>query len=348
MCVYTRSRYSISFRSVCIDDQSLFNIFQLGFLMQAAQCRHHAERHGMGCACGPHHDAAGSPRSHARPRVPTGWGLPTAMCPASTFLTDEFPALHRRWLRDDRVLYHCPDASGLGDFMRGIPSSFLLSILLELAFVIDCDLVQWSRGRQVRTNAFVKRFFVGPHFDWRYSGKARVPCSPAGTPWRLKSNLMHNHVARAPNSTRVLVKPSVSARRFVRINEHKLAPLLGAFYVNASHDTTEGCLLRYLLAPSPRLHELTLDRANYAHPGPLPASWLSTMGNGQRLIPAVTMHVRVGDHTFFRNASAVEEAAKSRAWKEFLNETRETPFSSGHAGRAMQCLAVASATWRES
>ena len=299
---------------------------------------------GVGCAC----KASIGDASAAGAAAPMGgWGLPTSSCPISPYLRDELPALHVQWMQQDRVLYHCPDAGGFGDWLRGLPSAFLLSIMLELAFVIDCDVVMRSHGRVIRTNSFVKKFFVGPHFDWRYDGHARVP--DHAMTWTLTSSLMHGRAKPAPNSTRVYIKPSASARRFVRLNERKLSPLIGSFYVNASHDTTEGCFMRYLLAPSARLHELALNPSMYSHqdpetPNPLPPSWLASMGDGQQLTPAVAMHVRVGDGVFFRNASVAAEARRNKAWGEFLNETRPNLFTTGHAQRAMQCLAVASAT----
>ena len=76
---------------------------------------------GVGCAC----KASIGDASAAGAAAPMGgWGLPTSSCPISPYLRDELPALHVQWMQQDRVLYHCPDAGGFGDWLRGASFCF--------------------------------------------------------------------------------------------------------------------------------------------------------------------------------------------------------------------------------
>lgn len=72
-------------------------------------------------------------------RLSSNWGLPTHACPATPYLLQEYPSSHERWLSEGRVLVHCSTSGGFGDYLKSLPSALVLSMLLELALVLRCD-----------------------------------------------------------------------------------------------------------------------------------------------------------------------------------------------------------------
>jgi len=109
-------------------------------------------------------------------------------------------------------------------------------------------------------------------------------------------------------------------------NLEKLLPLVGN-WTHMDMDHFEGCILRYLLAPSPHLDHLTRSVSGSSPRDP-------ALGAG--LLRLLTMHVRTGDSAFFSmNRSA------SGKWA-FATEIRRTLFDVD-APRLMSCLQRASA-----
>ena len=82
------------------------------------------------------------------------------------YLLEEYPRKHATWLRKGRVLYLCSRAGGWGDYLRTIPHAFVLSVLLDLAFVLECDHAITSdeaQDTEVVWPKLLPRYFVGPH-----------------------------------------------------------------------------------------------------------------------------------------------------------------------------------------
>jgi hypothetical protein len=135
-------------------------------LHQGEQCHCGARKPGTGSSLA---NTSGVGRSHAAGHVSAGWGLPTYACPATPYLLDEYPALHRRWLEEGRVLVHCSTSGGFGDYLRSIPSVVVLSMLLELALVLQCDVPVFdplNPHRELRLHTQMPRMFFGPHIEW--------------------------------------------------------------------------------------------------------------------------------------------------------------------------------------
>ena len=223
------------------------------------------------------------------------WGLPTASCPTTDYMMRELPVQHAQWKAQGRVLVHCSAAGGLGDYFKGLPAAFLLSLVLELAFVMECDTPQTLLGLPVKLPSYVQRFFIGPHFDWRGSG-AVDHTAPV---YRLTASAMRRDT-RWPHDhgVRVQTQHSAPARRLYMYNIVKLTSLLGN-WTHLGIDEFDGCLLRYLLAPSPALEVLTAKVAAASNQ-PLGAS--PQLGAG--LLQLVAVHVRTGDSAFFSSNKA--------------------------------------------
>lgn len=221
-----------------------------------------------------------------------GWGLPSGSCPATPYLLDEYPARHRQWLSEGRVLVHCSTSGGFGDYLRSIPSVVVLSMFLELALVLQCDIPTYdplNRLREQRLHLHMPRMFVGPHFDWTRrvrllktaseekssdsrtpSGLASDPRSPLVVANETDTQQVQNIIgeysiihdltgqqmrsySRASSSTRVFSNAFAHARRLIKFNMNWSLHRLGAYASRANYVDIDGCLLRYLLAPSKHL-----------------------------------------------------------------------------------------------
>lgn len=113
------------------------------------QALHSGER----CHCG----RSSATGLQPAPGNESGWGLPTSKCPATPYLLREYPESHRRWLSEGRVLVHCSTSGGFGDYLRSIPSVVVLSMMLELALVLQCDVPTFDPLNPKREQALHKR-----------------------------------------------------------------------------------------------------------------------------------------------------------------------------------------------
>ena len=123
-------------------------------------------RDGERCLCGnvSAAPAQAHPRRH-RGRSP--WGLPTAACPTTRYLTHVYPRVYRELRARGRILFHCSRAGGLGDYLRSIPEALAVALLLERAFVLRCDTTTKNEGIHVPWSHVLNSYFEGPHVDWR-------------------------------------------------------------------------------------------------------------------------------------------------------------------------------------
>ena len=96
---------------------------------------------------------------------------------------------------------------------------------------------------------------------------------------------------RAKGAMRVYSNAFAHPRRIMKFNSGWAAPRLGEYFAKANAIDIDGCLLRYLLAPTRRL-SAALEAAVGAGAGDL---------SGRQLVEAVSAHVRMGD-SVFKNA----------------------------------------------
>ena len=217
----------------------------------------------------------------------------------------------------------------------------MLSLVLELAFVMKCDSVEYNQGHPVMLGQLLHRYFEPPHVDWRGSGKV----DRNNPEYKLLATLMKRHARFVPDSgVRVRTAPSAYARRLYMFNRARLAPMIG----DLSHVPThrmEGCLLRYLLAPSSRLKRLVsnlvqTDVKRGAGRGGGSGGNKHSGDSFTSLMPVVGMHVRLGDAAFFADRAA-KRRAKAAGWL-FTEEVRPHFFQKA-PGRMFACLRRAAA-----
>lgn len=243
---------------------------------------------------------SGSARVPARvspPALPAAeaWGLPTRSCGASSFLLDDYPQQHRRWLSKGRVLVFCSRSGAVGNYLRQLPTAFAVAALTRRALVLDCDQQMMDRGKPIRIMRLLHGYFRGPHFDW-------------GAPFTLGANvdaleLDPGHCGKPDcgdvNYTRMSLTPregdggmrlyagaSQTVKRLLEYthSRQRFAALLGVEEVFMRQ--LDGCLLRYLLAPTPRLLELMRQTPHMPPP----------TADGSGLHYSVALHVRLGDY----------------------------------------------------
>ena len=279
---------------------------------------------------------------------PVSWGLPTAACrlddAASRFWLIEFPAKHARWKREGRVLIHC-DRSALGNYMRALPTALLVSVLLELALVLECDQANPEAPHGARHQRFARlplsEYFRSPHIDWH---RGRIALSDRAAVLDLNSVFYWGTRKKADTSNDGLqpgLWPAVrmftdAAHQTSRLlnpgNLRNFAPRLAGLLSNwsgvalvaqhALHHASKlgdssrpasarrqripsmelpdaghqlnGCLLRYLLAPTRKLQR-AFDALS-----PLPRRDPRQPGDLLRL---ATLYARLGDSVFHPNQS---------------------------------------------
>lgn len=156
-----------------------------------------------GCHCGALNSTA--PLRHRRGRshasTSRAWGLPSEGCLATnwtTFLVRDYPALHRQWRAEGRVLEHCSRSTGLGDYLRSLPSALVFSALTELALTLRCGAQLKDEGRPSTMHAQVATYFTGPHFDWDFDsgiGAGEPPLRLEGQQMRAWGRWRPLHVA---------------------------------------------------------------------------------------------------------------------------------------------------------
>ena len=284
-------------------------------------------------------------RSRRSRRRQPRWGLPTAACPAPRYLTHDYPRLHRERLRRGDVLYHCSNTGALGDYPRSIPEALVLSIVLDRAFLLQCDITNRDEGVKITWPTAIAAYFFGAHFDWR------LPPMPAG--------LVHN----SSNVTALDAVNTVPRYRDLNLTEFR-QQTVGALRVHSagrswtawrvlarSPDVAErfgalanlpplrlnGCLLRYLFKPTKHLSNLLVQA--------FPSASVRVIAGGG-LLPSAAMHIRVGDSVWSRHSPFASTGRAGlprgldRPWRWSL-ETRDSLFSR-YPLRAMQCLMRAS------
>ena len=308
------------------------------------------------CHCGALHPV----RKNATEAHLRGWGLPTHACPATPYLLTEYPELHKRWLSEGRVLVHCSSSGGFGDYLRSIPSVVVLSMMLELALVLLCDVPVFDSlnlKREQELHKHMPKMFWGPHFDWRVRVKLganhsspRSHSAPRNqsTP---SNRAVHPHFmpghetevpgkysiirdltgqqmvryTRAPHAARVYSNAFAHARRLIKFNMVWAKEKLGAYAEHANEMDIDHCMLRYILAPTEMLSR-RLDETLGA----------KTSREGSLLIHAVSTHVRVGDVSFANAGWA------SNSWKH-SDDVRNNLFLRD-VPASLQCLLRASET----
>ena len=270
---------------------------------------------GSGCRCG----RAPPASSEIAPR----YGLPTEPCPLSVGL-QRYAARHPKLLAEGRVLIHCSRSGAVGNYVRSVPAAVLLAILLDRALVLRCDRPLRDGGRPVRTDRTLAAFFRGPHFDpWReikanasslvlHKGVLGDAFDAGAALDRVAAVRLSTNTDAEPSA--ILANPRAARAAAARLGELARRP-----------ERLMGCLLRLVLAPTPRLERLERALPNVA---PLSAYGLRR---------AVVAHVRLGDSSFFaKNASA----AQRKRWR-WVDDTQGLAYRRDPL-RAMRCLARAS------
>ena len=307
----------------------------------------HTSDHGPTAPVGRGNGLA-SARAGRRPR----WGLPTAACPATHYLTSVYPRLHRERLKRGDVLFHCSRSGAFGDFVRSIPEALAISILLDRAFVLQCDTVTKDEGVKIEWPLHLPLYFTGPHFDWRYREqlaremeRSRKNQSNPDLHVTVIDTVVSVSEYRSLNLT-TLRKSVVGAVRVVTNAKSTAA----AKALQKSPDAAaerfgplarlnpvqlNGCLLRYLLGPSKHLTRLVLGAVPF-----LSERVVAT----DTILPVATMHVRLGDSVWARNSPLSRTGkpgfALGRPWRYSL-EKRQNIFWKRPL-HAMQCLMRAS------
>ena len=274
-----------------------------------------------GC-CAPSTSTAPLRREHGK------WGLPSASCSANwtRYWTEEYPRQHRAWRAQGRVVAHCSEHTGLGNYLRSIPAALVFSMVTEQALTLLCDmpsLMQEQRGRVVDLPRLLARFFRGPHFDWAFEPQL-PPSAPVVslsatqmTPFKWPTNASHGMRVTSNLATwpRRILQFTKSMPYFAR---HFGSPA-GSDILRRDANL-DGCLLRFLLQPRAPLARAANDLLGVA-----PAA--------DRLLPIAAMHVRVGDHAFAHEGWRT----KSGSWY-MSHDERFTPYDASPRA-AFACLA---------
>lgn len=246
------------------------------------------------------------------------------------------------------MLYHCATSGALGDYLRSIPEALVMSIILERAFVLQCDRVNKDEGVKILWPRTFEAFFTGAHFDWRGAFPSAGHNESEVTTIDAVTDVPAYH---ATNLTEFRQR-TVGAMRILTAGRSWAAWRALERSTRYGMDTSEwfgqlgqltplqlnGCLLRYLFQPTKHLTLLAMDQ--------LPSlSWPVLAGAG--LFPTAAMHVRLGDSVWARHSPfartgkpGVVRGGVSNPWRWSL-EFRESLFTRQPL-RAMQCLMRAS------
>ena len=235
----------------------------------------------------------------AAPPQPSSWGLPSAGCPGNWthYWTHIYPQQHREWRAQGRVVVHCTEHTGLGNYLRSLTSALVYSMVTEQALTLRCDRPELMQegartGRPVDLPMHLARFFRGPHFDWAFP-----PNLPENAPTVSLYATQMSPALWAWNAThgsRVTSTLATWPRRMLQFS--KSMPYFTRYFgrpasaeILRKDINLDGCLLRYLLQPR---HALV--RAVHKATGAVPDS--------DRLVPIAAMHVREGDQQSFSHA----------------------------------------------
>jgi hypothetical protein len=261
-----------------------------------------ASRTGTPCRCSAPSNA--SLVEQAQETSAMRWGLPSAGCSFSwiRFWVQEYPRLHAQWRAEGRVAVHCSSATGFGNWVQGLAGALVYSMIMGQALTLRCDdpdVMKRETGHVVRIHESLPHYLRSPHFDWDFDPPRPVPTkssvdlyatqmNPSAWPWN------------SSKSTRVVTTHAVHARRVLLFTQ-SIAPSWRRYFsdtevselLRTSDHAIGSCLLRYLLAPTPRLQHAV--RA---------ASGVEVRPSG--LMPLAAMHVRIGDSSFTSHDSTAK------------------------------------------
>ena len=251
------------------------------------------------------------------------WGLPSAGCTGNWthYWTRIYPEQHRRWRAQGRVVAHCTDHTGFGNYLRSIPAALVYSAITEQALTFMCDTGRSEQAgfRQVALPRLLAKYFRGPHFDWAFEpSMPRRIVTVDLFQTQMQPHLWPRNVSQGSRVTSTL---STWPRRVLQFT--KTWPYFARYF--GPHATAEilkrginleGCLLRYLLAPKPVLQRAVLQ-----------VTGLPLLPH--RLLPVAALHVRAGDGRSF-----VQSDSK---WY-MQHDVRASVYDANPAG-AFECLA---------
>lgn len=260
------------------------------------------------------------------------WGLPTPSCNAqwTHYFTNIYPQKHAEWRAQGRVVVHCSASSGLGNYLRSLPSALIYSMITEQALTLACDDPKGMYGILMEKigvwpstmPGHLARFFHGPHFNWSFPHRL-----PYGVPHIDLEQLQMKPWSwpmNASKGSRVTTKFDIPARRLLLFSrrmkyftENFGHPAGKGHIVDDKTQNLEGCLLRYLLAPRPVLQSAVHS-----------ATGMHATADG--LMPTVAMHVRMGDSSFAHGGS------KTNRWYAAA-EVHRSPFDASPRS-AFACL----------
>ncbi|KAG8456942.1 hypothetical protein KFE25_012628 [Diacronema lutheri] len=270
------------------------------------------------------------------------------------------------------VLIHCARSGALGNYLLTLPAALLFAIVLGRALVLECDEPAFDLGRRVELSAQLRRYLRGAHFDWTLPPRARAALNvdaarlwgadapPPGAPprcngsgeaalagWDSPSDAARAAAARRLAATAGPVRlyismadgagPLLDRSGAVRA---ALARRIGALAERtAPAAQLVGCLLRYLLAPTPalaRLQRAVVPPADGADDGAGADDGGGSGGGGGALLHAATLHTRLGDSVWFEHAGA------RAGWRWTSEANAELRALHAAPERAVRCLALAS------
>eukprot|EP00966_Prymnesium_polylepis_P052088 1206363-Prymnesium_polylepis.1 len=107
----------------------------------------------------------------------------TARCP-SEYFSRTYPARHREWRAQGRLLFFCSESSGLGAYFNSVSSGLAASVLTERALILSCGSSKWRNAAKEEGYAasfalahHLAHYFNGRGFDWHPEGLV-LPTSP--------------------------------------------------------------------------------------------------------------------------------------------------------------------------
>ena len=227
------------------------------------------------------------------------WGLPTATCPTTAALVDAIRARHSANLQQGRVMLFCfgrDKGHALGNYFLPLATASLVSLLLDLAIVIQCDDPP-RRGQHQRGETAFRHFFCAPPtgLQWNVSlpRSAVISLARSTVSFSLGGNVS-GAIARAPSSVRGRFLVPDSSTHLVTSdpsNRARLEGLLGPALVAAPN--LYGCMLRLLIMPCARTRDALRRTLPAMATSAVPtARWPAA---SRQLAPVVAMHVRLGD-----------------------------------------------------
>ena len=255
----------------------------------------------------------------------TSWGLPTAACPASSYLLNTYPKLHSEWKRQGRVMYVCSTSAGWANYLQAVSVGVVLGVLLDYAVILGCDIQLHADDLKGATlhHIPVERYFKGPHFDWSFSSSLAL----SSRDHHAKARELDAHALPASLGVGRLTDPYVRLKVSTLFVEELLAVhpalMLLAMRKLGLQQTLfsanlNGCMLRYTLQPTRRLSEAAFRTVGHVPRSPA------------GLFHTIALHVRLGDSSF--------DSSSAYRWH---NDVRGAAFREA-AGETLGCLARAS------